>query len=122
MMNFVVTILYFFAIAIHIGIFIFKTKKFKYRKTIFIKYLYDNNDIDTLYSLGVVRKDGVQESRRVTVTSVEDKLLEKYNQSKDIIYLDFDDFYVKYVKDQIAFVVLFMVLTLVYGIIFEQCS
>ncbi|GMO57608.1 MAG: hypothetical protein Ta2G_17380 [Termitinemataceae bacterium] len=118
-MKFIITVFYFIILATHICFFIFKSKKYRHEKAAFVKYLYANNDMDTLYSIGVVRKDGFQESRRVNVTSVEDRLFEKYKQTKEMLYLDFYDIVVKYVKYQVFFIVFFLIETIAYSIFLE---
>ncbi|GHV06715.1 hypothetical protein FACS189485_15700 [Spirochaetia bacterium] len=121
-MKYCIGIIFILLIGLYFFLYIRSIKKYRTAEKEFIKYLYSISDTDTLYGLGIIDKDGIKERRAIFYSTMDDKLWEKYKQTKDERYLDFGDEVTKYFKSKIAFFVLLAVTSIVFGILGEYFS
>jgi hypothetical protein len=115
-------ILFYILYFIIIILFIIILKKYVKSKNKFSDYLFNKNDTDTLYSLGIINKYGQRETRRVMFYVVEEKLLGKFEKTDDSEYINFYNIYNFYVKSKIAFIVLLVIVSLLFVIVLENIS
>jgi hypothetical protein len=113
------TFFYIFFLALYIFFYIRALINYFHKKKEFVDYLFLVSDLDTLYELGVINRNGIKEGRRVLYTQVDEKLWGKYKQTNDKRYIEFDEIYMKYGKIKIIFFVLICITTIIFVIIKE---
>jgi calcineurin-like phosphoesterase family protein len=84
--------------------------KLKINSRIFGNYLESIGDKDTLYKIGLMNTDGKRTMKDVWFTSVHEKLITKYNETKNNQYIIFDDIYMKYNKILMFFAVILFII------------
>ena len=95
-------------------------KKYRQEKEDFSTYLFSIGDSDTLYILGVINKHEERVSRKNTFFEVEEKLFDKFNETKDSRYFEFQKNYKFYAKIKITFFIVIIFATLFF-VIFREC-
>jgi hypothetical protein len=84
---------------------------------LFGDYLERIGDKETLYKIGLMNNDGKRTIRSVPFTSVHERLIMKYNETKDNQYLIFDDIYMAYGKKSIFIIIALFVMYCIFQII-----